>query len=112
VAAGATLVGLQNEIASHREHIRARYERKSYDDLDQARRARWDRFIGRARRFSSAAVVSLIAEIALLSLFCGFLITGGRLVSGSSTTVTISGSSANVTVSGPTGASTTPKPRP
>ena len=74
VAAGSALFALQREISSWREHIRWRYEGKSYDDLSQRDKARWDHFNKRAKQFLNASFLLLIGEMVGLSVFFGFFL--------------------------------------
>ncbi len=78
LAVGSALVALQNEVFSHREHIKSRYAGKSYGDLAEAEQKEWAKFNKRARHFSEWSVYFLVGEIVLLSVSLGWLLTLGQ----------------------------------
>ena len=74
LAAGSALRALWFEVASYRNHIRYRYERKKWKDLTTAQQEAWDLLNRAALRFTKAAFFFLYIE------FISFAIVGIGLI--------------------------------
>jgi Na+/melibiose symporter-like transporter len=71
-AAGCSLMSIHYEIISYRKHIRFRYERKTWDELDEDSKKSWNLANKRAKKLFTASMVVLFCEILFAILFLAF----------------------------------------
>jgi uncharacterized membrane protein len=67
IAAGSALTVLWCEVASYRNHIQYRYQRKTWEQLTADQKATWDKLNRTAAKFTRTAFVLLCIEFALFA---------------------------------------------
>ncbi len=72
VCSGTAILALYFELDSTRSHLRARYKKQSYDELNEAEQGRWDKAVRISRRGVKWALGALFLEI----LFSAAVLTG------------------------------------